>query len=74
MEAGTCSVTLGISVRAFVTITIHFFSELLTGLGIVWLVFPHMVQSQALNQELEKYDYGKIIEQIKGQDPRSFGR
>ncbi len=54
--------------------TIHFFSELLTGLGIVWLVFPHMVQSQALNQELEKYDYGKIIEQIKGQDPRSFGR
>lgn len=64
----------GVSVRAFVTITIHFFSELLTGLGIVWLVFPHMVQSQALNQELEKYDYGKIIEQIKGQDPRSFGR
>lgn len=52
----------------------RFISGLLAGLGIVWLAFPYMVGTQALNQELEKYDYGKIIEQIKGQDPGSAGR
>jgi len=51
----------------------RFLSGLLAGLGIVWLVFPYMVQTQELNQELKKYDYGKIIEQIKGQDPHSSG-
>jgi uncharacterized membrane protein len=51
----------------------RFITGLLAGLGIVWLAFPYMGQTQALNQELEKYDYGKIIEQIKGQDPRSSG-
>lgn len=51
----------------------RFITGLLAGLGIVWLAFPYMVQTQALNQELEKYDYGKIIEQTKGQDPHSSG-
>lgn len=51
----------------------RFITGLLAGLGIVWLAFPYMVQTQTLNQELEKYDYGKIIEQIKGQDPGSAG-
>ena len=51
----------------------RFLSGLLAGLGIVWLAFPYMVQTQALNQELEKYDYGKIIEQIKREDPGPSG-
>ncbi|MBN8579216.1 MAG: DUF2085 domain-containing protein [Anaerolineae bacterium] len=51
----------------------RFLSGLLAGLGIVWLAFPYMVQTQALNQELEKYDYGKIIEQIKNKNPHSSG-
>jgi len=51
----------------------RFITGLLAGLGIVWLAFPYIFQTQALNQELEKYDYGKIIEHIKGQDPGSSG-
>lgn len=51
----------------------RFITGLLAGLGIVWLAFPYIVQTQALNQELDKYDYGKIIEQIKGKDPGSAG-
>ncbi len=51
----------------------RFASGLLAGLGIVWLAFPYLFQTQSLNQELDKYDYGKVIEQIKGQDPRSAG-
>lgn len=46
----------------------RFITGLLAGLGIVWLAFPYMVQNQVLNQELERYDYGKIIEQVKRQD------
>jgi uncharacterized membrane protein len=46
---------------------------LLAGLGIVWLVFPYIFQAQALNQELDKYNYGKVIEQIKSKNPHSSG-
>jgi uncharacterized membrane protein len=46
---------------------------LLAGLGISWLVFPYIFQSQALNQELDQFSYGKVIEQIKNQNPRSSG-
>lgn len=46
---------------------------LLAGLGIVWLVFPYIFQAQALNQELDKYNYGKVIEQIKSKNPPSSG-
>ncbi len=46
---------------------------LLAGLGITWLAFPYIFQSQALNQELDQFSYGKIIEQIKNQNPRSSG-
>ncbi len=45
----------------------------LAGLGIVWFAFPTLFQSQNLNQELERYDYAKVIEQIKNKDPRSAG-
>jgi uncharacterized membrane protein len=51
----------------------RFITGLLAGLGIVWLAFPFIFQTQALNQELEKYDYGKIIEQIKREDPGPSG-
>lgn len=45
----------------------------IAGLGIVWLAFPTMFQSQDLNQELERYDYAKVIEQIKSQNSRPTG-
>jgi uncharacterized membrane protein len=51
----------------------RFITGLLAGLGIVWLAFPYIFQTQALNQELDKYDYGKIIEQIKNQNPNPPG-
>jgi uncharacterized membrane protein len=44
---------------------------LLSGLSIAWLVFPYIFRSQALDQELDRYSYGKVIEQIKNQDPHS---
>src|SRR3990170_261756 len=46
---------------------------LLAGLGIVWLAFPAIFQAQALDQELDKLNYGKVLEQIKGQNPHSSG-
>ena len=46
---------------------------LLAGLGIVWLAFPYIFQTQVLNQELDKFSYGKILDQIKNQNPRSSG-
>ncbi len=45
----------------------------LAGLGIVWLAFPYIYQSQALNQELDKFNYEKVVEQIKSKNPRSAG-
>ena len=48
-------------------------SGLLAGLGIVWLAFPYIFQTQALNQELDKLNYGKVLEQIKNQNPHSSG-
>ena len=46
---------------------------LLAGLGIVWLAFPYIFQTQALNQELDKFNYEKVLEQIKNENPRSSG-
>lgn len=45
----------------------------LAGLGIVWLAFPYIFQSQAYNQQLDEKNYAKVIEQIKEQNPRSVG-
>lgn len=45
----------------------------IAGLGIVWLALPSIFQSQNLNQELERYDYAKVIEQIKSQNSRPAG-
>jgi uncharacterized membrane protein len=51
----------------------RFISGLLAGLGIVWLAFPYMLQSQTYNQQLDELSYAKVIEQIKKQDPRPSG-
>ncbi len=48
-------------------------SGLLAGLGIVWLAFPYMSQTQDYNQQLDELSYAKVIEQIKSQNPRSSG-
>ena len=48
-------------------------SGLLAGLGIVWLVFPYIYQSQDLNQQLNQLNYGVVLEQIKTKNPRAAG-
>lgn len=45
----------------------------LAGLGIVWLAFPYMFQSQTYNQQLDEKSYAKVIEQIKDQNTRPAG-
>jgi uncharacterized membrane protein len=47
---------------------------LLAGLGVSWFVFPLLYNTQTLDQELEKTSYGKVLEQIRNQDPRFAGR
>jgi hypothetical protein len=37
-------------------------SGLLAGLGIVWLVFPYIYQSQALHQQLNQWNHGVVLE------------
>lgn len=49
------------------------FTGLLAGLAIVWLAFPYIFQSQALNQQLDQLKYGAVLEQIKSQNPRTSG-
>ena len=51
----------------------RFFTGLLAGLGIVWLAFPYIFQSQALNQQLDHLNYGVVLEQIKNQNSRNSG-
>jgi uncharacterized membrane protein len=51
----------------------RFITGLLAGLGIVWLAFPYMFQSQTYDQQLDELRYAKVIEQIKKQDPHSTG-
>jgi hypothetical protein len=51
----------------------RFITGLLAGLGIAWLTFPYIFQTQTLNQELEPLSYGKVIEQIKNQNSHSSG-
>lgn len=48
-------------------------SGLLAGLGLVWLAFPYIYQSQGLNQQLNQLNYGVVLEQIKNKDPRAAG-
>jgi uncharacterized membrane protein len=71
-NAFSASFYAGDALGSFNSIT-RFITGLLAGLGIVWLAFPYIFQTQALNQELDKHNYGKIIEQIKNQNTRSAG-
>lgn len=52
----------------------RFITGILAGLGIVWLAFPFVSQTQAYNQQLDKINYAQVIEQIKNQDPHPAGR
>ena len=51
----------------------RFISGALAGIGIVWLAFPYIQQTQTYNQQLEELNYAKIIEQIKTQNTHSPG-
>lgn len=51
----------------------RFVTGLLAGLGIVWLVFPYVFQTQAYNQQLDKLSYAQVIEQIQRQDQNPSG-
>jgi uncharacterized membrane protein len=46
---------------------------LLAGLGIVWLVFPYIYQSQSYNQQLDEKTYAQVIEQIKDKNTNPSG-
>jgi uncharacterized membrane protein len=46
---------------------------LLAGLGIVWLAFPYIYQSQALNQQLDQLNYGVVLEQIATKNSSASG-
>jgi len=46
----------------------------LAGLGVAWFAFPSIYKAQVLDQELEKQNYGKVLEQIRNKDPRLAGR
>jgi uncharacterized membrane protein len=48
-------------------------SGLLAGLGIVWLAFPFIYQSQALHQHLDQLNYGVVLEQIKNKNSGAAG-
>jgi hypothetical protein len=52
----------------------RFITGPLAGLGIVWLAFPYIFQTQAYNQQLDESSYAKGIEQIKREDPHPSGR
>ena len=46
----------------------------LAGLGIAWLALPYIYQAQNLNRKLVQLNYAKVLEQIKSQNPDTFGR
>ena len=51
----------------------RFITGILAGLGIVWLAFPYIHQTQAYNQQLDELNYAKVIKQIKEQNPHPAG-
>ena len=51
----------------------RFITGLLARLGITWLVFPYIFQTQSYNQQLDEINYAQVIEQIKSQNPHSSG-
>ncbi|HKI54581.1 MAG TPA: DUF2085 domain-containing protein [Anaerolineales bacterium] len=51
----------------------RFITGILAGLGIVWIAFPYIFQTQIYNQKLDEKEYAKVIEQIKDQNPHPSG-
>lgn len=51
----------------------RFITGILAGLGIVWIAFPYIFQTQAYNQKLDEKEYAKVIEQIKDKNPHPSG-
>jgi uncharacterized membrane protein len=51
----------------------RFITGILAGLGIVWIAFPYIFQTQTYNQKLDEKEYAKVIEQIKDQNPHPSG-
>jgi uncharacterized membrane protein len=52
----------------------RFITGILAGIGIVWLAFPYVFQTQEYNQQLDEISYAKVIKQIKDQNPHPAGR
>ena len=42
---------------------------LLSGLGIVWLMFPYIFRTQSYHKNMDEVSYAKVIEQIKNKNP-----
>jgi uncharacterized membrane protein len=63
---------IGDAIGSFNSI-MRFITGLLAGFGVVWLIFPSIFPTQALNQELDKLNYGKTLEQITSKNPNSSG-
>ncbi len=53
---------------------LRFITGLLAGLAIVWLAFPYVFQSQVYNQQLDKLNYAKAVEQIQAKNQNPSGR
>lgn len=45
----------------------------LAGLGIAWLVLPYIREAESLNRKLDQFNYGRVLEQIKSQNPPPSG-
>ncbi len=54
--------------------TMRLVTGVLAGLGIAWLALPFIYHAQTLNRKLDQLEYGKVLEQIKAQNPNPAGR
>lgn len=52
----------------------RFLTGVLAGLGIAWLTFPYIFQTQVYNQPLEEHTYVKALEQIQDQNQSPSSR
>lgn len=54
--------------------SMRFITGLMAGLGIVWLAFPYIFQTQSYNQQLDENNYAQVIKQSKNHDPHPSSR
>ncbi len=45
----------------------------LASIGIDWFIFPFLYKAQSLNQQIGKYDYAKVIQQLETKKPGPGG-